>query len=99
MTSGRNMEIALHFVSLQTTVDPARLQAIPAKPSGRLFELPLALLPPDLSNNVFRMRVFLFFSLPPSIFTVERVQPLVIDPLVPIGAVFGQCVSGQDAVA
>ena len=93
MTSGRDMEVALHLVPLQTPIYPTGLQTIPPKATGRFLKFPFPFLPPDLSDNMFWMRVFFLFPLPSYISTVEGIHPLTVHPLIPVRAVFGQCVS------
>ncbi len=99
MTPSRDVEVSLHLVSFQTPINPTSLQSIPPKPTRSPLELPLLFLPPNLSNNVFRVCVLFLFSLPPQISTLKGVHPLVVHPLIPIRTIPCQRVPGKYSIA
>ncbi len=99
VTPSRDVEVSLHLVSFQTSVNPTSLQSIPPKPTRSSLELPLLLLPPDLSNNMLRVCVLFLFPLPSQISTLKGVHPLVVHPLIPIRAIPRQRVPGKYSIA
>lgn len=99
MTPSRDVEVSLHLIAFQTSVNPTSFQSIPSKPARGFLELPLPFLPPNLSNNVFRVCVLFFLPLPPLISTLKGVHSLVVHPLIPIRAIPGQRVPGKYSIA
>lgn len=52
----RNVEVTLHLISLQTAIDPTRVNSIAPPQLGSLGEL-LPGIPPHFAENMVHMRV------------------------------------------
>lgn len=99
MTPSRDVEVSLHLVSFQTSVNPTSFQSIPPKSAWSSLELPLLFLPPNLSNNVLGVSVLFLFPLPSQISTLKGVHPLVVYPLIPIRTIPCQRVPSKYSIA
>ena len=88
--SRRNVEVALHFIPLQTPIHPTRLPLAPDP--RRLAELapPLA-----LRQHVVHMLFLLHLETP---LAVQPMHPLRVNPLLPIRRIPLQQVARQDPI-
>lgn len=107
MPPSRDVKVALHFISLQTAIDPTRVGDITPSQGGTLGELP-ARIPTHLAQDMPHMDVLLLRQQPSRILLVERlvlVDPrgdLAVDlvhPQLPAGGLAVQHLARQDAVA
>lgn len=94
MSPRRDMEVPLHLIPLQTTINPTTRSGH-APPQPRRFLKP-PLLPP-MTQHMPHMRILLLLLSQILALPLERVHPL--DPLPPVRGVLGQHVAGEDAVA
>lgn len=91
VSSGRDMEISLHFVPLQATKDPA---CTPATTGGFLeFLLPLG-----FAQDMPDMRIALHLLLEQHGVLLEQMHPAGVDPVAPVRGVFAQHIAREDAV-
>lgn len=71
MSSGSNLEISMHFIPLETPIDPARINYAPPPQPGGLGKLPTGV-PPYLPHDMVRVHILLLRSKPRIILLVER---------------------------
>ena len=95
MTPGRNMEIPLHLVPLQTAINPTRPSRLASLQLWRLPKLPFHT--PHLSQHMPHMRVlFLLLDHLPTVKLMHA--PIHINPMAPIRRVPVQEVASKDAI-
>ena len=71
MPSGRDMEIALHLIPLQTPIDPTRIRLLPPPQLWPLRKL-LARIPPHLPEHMADMRILLLRLDAPTLLLAQR---------------------------
>ena len=71
MSSGRDMEIPLHLIPLQTPIDPTRIRLLPPPQLWPLRKL-LARIPPHLPEHMADMRILLLRLDAPTLLLAQR---------------------------
>ena len=94
MPSRRDVEVALHLVSLQASINPTTRRWHAPSPPGRLLESSLLL---PVSQYMPHMGILLLLLREVLPLSIQRIDSLV--PLLPIRSVFCQHVPSEYAIA
>ena len=101
MTPGRDVEISLHLIPLQTPINATRVDSISPPQLGTLGELPPGV-PPHLTQYMAHMGVLFLRLQPARILATKRLILVIVVALVrpelPAGGVLLQQLSGENAV-
>lgn len=103
MSTRRDMEIPLHFIPLQTPINPTSIRLLPPTHARTLRKL-LLRIAPDLAHDMVYMRVLLLRAQPVTLLVVEslvlvRTVVALLHPQIPRCFFALEKVACEDAVA